>query len=261
MQASIYALIIRNLQQRFTMNASNKRIFDLLGIFVEPGVHVLVWTLIRIMRSQDMYNDLSLPMFILLGTIPWLFTYNVLNLCAKTIDENKSLFFFRQIKPLDPVFALLVTELVIMGAVFASTLLVFSLLDIHWQLHDPLRWISAVFFYFLFIAGIGIFIAVLAFFIQYVGKVVKAFIRVLYLFSGIFFSAQMLPAEYKTYFSYNPMFQFITVSRECFTNTPLDYSSFGDVLYLFKCATISLALGLGMYVVFRNKLMIEIMEH
>lgn len=261
MKSSVYALIIRNLQQRFTMNASNKRIFDLLGIFLEPGVHVLVWTMIRVFRNQEIYNNLSLATFILLGTIPWLFTYNIFNSCSIIIAENRGLFFFRQIKPLDPVFALLITELGIMGLVFCSTLLVFSLLGIGWQIQDPLRWLTAVALYVLFIAGLGLFIAVSAFFIKYVKKIVKTFMRIMYLFSGIFFSAQMLPEQYKIYFALNPMFQFITISRECFSNSALEYNTFGDVFYLFKCATISMTLGLGMYTVFRNKLMIEIMEH
>lgn len=225
MKSSVYALIIRNLQQRFTMNASNKRIFDLLGIFLEPGVHVLVWTMIRVFRNQEIYNNLSLATFILLGTIPWLFTYNIFNSCSIIIAENRGLFFFRQIKPLDPVFALLITELGIMGLVFCSTLLVFSLLGIGWQIQDPLRWLTAVALYVLFIAGLGLFIAVSAFFIKYVKKTVKTFMRIMYLFSGIFFSAQMLPEQYKIYFALNPMFQFITISRECFSNSALEYLS------------------------------------
>ena len=48
MSASVYTLIIRNLELRFIMNGSNKRLIDLLIIFFEPVGHVLLWSAIKL---------------------------------------------------------------------------------------------------------------------------------------------------------------------------------------------------------------------
>ena len=84
--------------------------------------------------------------------------------------------------------------------------------------------------------------------------------RCLYLFSGIFFSAQMVSAHLRGFLLWNPLFQLIEISRECFS-VATGYTSYGDMNYLFKCALMSITIGFGAYVVLRKKIMIEIMEH
>ena len=114
MCASIYTLIVRNLEMRFVMKTSNKRLLDLLFIFTEPVGHVLLWTAVRLFRNQQVDAGISPILFILLGVMPWLFTYNTINDCLSIIVQNRGLLFFRQIKPLDFVIALVFSLVVIL---------------------------------------------------------------------------------------------------------------------------------------------------
>lgn len=260
MCASIYTLIVRNIEIRFVMKSSSKRFLDLLFIFSEPVGHVMLWTAVRLFRNQPVSSNISPVLFILLGVMPWLFTYNTINDCLTIIVQNRGLLFFRQIKPLDPVIALVFSELITMALVFCCALFLLLICNIPWHLQSMMRWGIAVLLYIVFIMGMAIFMACLGFFSKPVARLVRIPLRVLYLFSGIFFSAEMLPTDVRHYFVINPLFQFIEISRGCFSNS-VSYDNFGDLFYLFECAIVSMALGLGFYTASRKKMMIEIMEH
>ncbi|GEM_PF-2502523 len=260
MRAAIYTLIVRNLEMRFIMRASNKRLLDLLLIFIEPIGHVLLWTAIRVFRNQQIDNGMSPALFMLLGVIPWLFTYNTVYGCLSSIVDNRGLLSFKQIKPLDPAIALVFSEFIIMMLVFCTALFTLLIFDVHWQIQNPFRWFTAIACYFIFVTGFAIQIACIGFFSKPLAKFVRMILRVLYIFSGIFFSAQMLSSEARYYFVINPLFQFIEISRGCFSNAST-YDRFGDLYYLFECAIVSITLGLGSYTALRKKMMIEIMEH
>ena len=188
MRASIYALVIRNLEQRFIMHASNRRLLDLLRIFLEPFGHIILWTAVKVFRYQTLDGGVSPELFILLGIVPWLFTINTVGECPGIIAQNKNLLFFRQIRPMDPVFALLLSELGSLSLVFSCALGLFSLFGLTWQLQDPLRWLLAVGLYVIFIVGLSMILACVGFFSKPLGKFFRGILRIFYLFSGIFFS-------------------------------------------------------------------------
>ena len=56
MIASVYTLTIRNLELRFIMKGSNKRLIDLLIIFFEPVGHVLLWSAIKLFKYPPEYS-------------------------------------------------------------------------------------------------------------------------------------------------------------------------------------------------------------
>lgn len=260
MCASIYTLTIRNLEQQFITNSNNKRIRDLLRIFLEPFGHVLLWTVVRLFRYQSTDSALSTELFILLGVVIWLLTFNTINGCIGIIAQNKGLLFFRQIKPLDLVFSLLISELCSLALVLFCGLFLLSLCDVRWELQEPLRWFIAIALYLLFLVGLAIFFSCIGFFSKYLVKFFRMILRVMYLFSGIFFSAQMLSPDIRELLLCNPLFQVIELSRESFSDVG-GYTSYTDLYYLFQCALISLAIGLCCYMLVRKKMMIELMEH
>ena len=257
--ASVYSLIIRNLELRFVMRGSNKRLLDLLMIIAEPAGHILLWSTIRLFKYPTLDGGISLPLFILLGVMPWQFTFNTIGDCMSIITQNRNLLFFKQIKPLDPTIALVFSEFIMMAFVFTLALVVFSYFNI-WHIQHSLRWFIAIILYFIFVAGMAVLITCIGFFSKPIARLSKTLLRVLYLFSGIFFSAQMVSPHTRQFFILNPLFQFIEISRECFSNNS-NYNGFGSLYYLFECALSSIFLGLAAYTLLRKKIMIEIMEH
>lgn len=235
MCSSIYALVFRYIEQRFIMASSRKRVLDLLHIFFEPVGHILLWVAIRSVRNHAVIDGGMNPaLFILIGVAGWLLTFNFLSECFAIIKENRGLLYFRQIKPLDPVFALWCTEFVTMSLVFCTGLGVLFIMDIDWRITDLSRFLTAIFVYQFFILGLGFIFAVLSFFSKVFLRIIRAVNRIMYLFSGIFYGIQTLPPLYRQYFEYNPLFQCIQIVRECF-ESQLNYSNqYGDLNYLTR---------------------------
>ncbi|WP_298623121.1 ABC transporter permease [uncultured Legionella sp.] len=259
MQAVIYTLILRNFEQNFDARSKNRRILDLLKIISEPMGHVIAWTMFRAFTTNSGAAAMSSAVFTLLGVIPWLFTYNVLHTSISCIKDNRNLLFFRQIKPCDFVIAATITELITSIFVFCVSLAIISLYDAHWEYHDPLRFICAIVVYSVFVLGCALIIACLSFFSKAAGLFVRVVLRCLYLFSGIFYSAQAIPDFYRHFFTANPLFQIIEISRECFSSFT-SYPLYGDLYYLFNCAAGTLFLGLGLYILMRRSILVHIMS-
>lgn len=259
MKASVYALMIRNIEQRFIVEANSNRFRDLLRIFLEPVGHILLWSMAKVFRYQEISNGLDPILFILLGVLPWLFTHSAIAGSLNLIAKNKGLLCFKQIKLLDPVIALLLSELMTIALVFCCGLFIISLLEIDWHLQNPVHWFLAALFYFFTIMGVAFFVSCLGFFSKNLIKFFKLLLRTLYLFSGVFFSAQMLSPELGKYFAINPLFQFIELSRDSFSNSS-DYF-LPELGYLFHSALVCMFIGLGTYMLLRKKIMTEIMNH
>ena len=258
MQAAIYALMLRSFEEKFVMKSSKKRIFDLIKIFFEPSGHVILWSVLKTVQSPTAGNALSSPLFIILGAIPWIFVYRYTFVCSGCIIVNRPLLFFRQIKLIDPIIAVFLSEFGTLAFVFSVGLLLYSLFGVDWQLVDPLRWFLSLLCFSFFVLGLGILFSIGGFFFPSIIRTGRFFLRFLYLFSGIFFSLEMVPFEYQKYFTVNPLFQFIQISRESFSDSTTHY---GDLYYLFQCGIVLLTISLGVYMLLRNKIMVEIMEH
>jgi capsular polysaccharide transport system permease protein len=258
MRAAIYALMLRNIEENFIVSSNPNRLRDLLRIFLEPVAHVVLWSLIKTLRYKDLENEMDTSLFILLGVLPWLFTHGSIVNSLNIIKKNKALLCFKQIKLMDPVIALLLSELITITFVFCISLIVFYFLEIEWRLEDPLRWLFALLFYVLTVMGLAFFVSCLAFFSKNTGKFFSAVLRSMYLFSGIFFSARMLSPGWNQYLTYNPLFQFIELSRSAFSNEPLNTDV--GLSALAHSALICLFIGLGTYTLLRKKIMMEIMN-
>ncbi|KTD64191.1 ABC transporter permease [Legionella shakespearei] len=258
MRAAIYALMLRNIEENFIVSSNPNRLRDLLRIFLEPVAHVALWSMIKSFRYKDLENELDTSLFILLGVLPWLFTHGSIANSLNIIKKNKALLCFKQIKLMDPVIALLLSELITITFVFCISLLVFYFLEIEWRLEDPLCWFFALLFYVLTVMGLAFFVSCLAFFSKNIGKFFSAILRSMYLFSGIFFSARMLSPDWSQYLTYNPLFQFIELSRSAFSNEPLNTDV--GLSVLAHSALVCMFIGLGTYTLLRKKIMTEIMN-
>lgn len=257
MWASIVALMIRNIQKRFITNVHSKRSLTFLWIFLEPMMHIAIWLIIKMSYRIGGQTSLAMPLFILLGAVPWLLTSKMLQSSVNIISSNKNLLVFRQIRPIDFIISSLFAEVGVYALVVIIFLSLFYWYNIHWQINSFAYWLVNLFSYVMFVAGTMLIFSVGGFFFKFLGKFMTVLVRSLYFISGIFFSAEMIPVAYRDYLLLNPLFQIIEISRECFTQHPL-HGVVVDPIYLFKCAVVSLALGLGIYVTFRNKMMVDI---
>ncbi|AHE65618.1 ABC transporter permease [Legionella oakridgensis] len=258
MCASVFAIVIRDIQKKFIKSVNTPRSLAFFWIILEPMLHIGAWMLIRtLVRHSTTHTPLSPSLFIVLGAIPFFLFRNVINSAKSSIKGNKSYYLFRQIKPIDPILANLISELLINTAVFIVILAILSWFSISWHVYDFLFWLINIATYVAFLLGLALIIAILCFFFNFINICMSIIMRLAYLFSGIFFSAATLPEQARTIMLYNPVFQFIELTRECFMPA-YSYIPYASSAYLFKSSLIILMLGSGIYLSMYHKIMREI---
>lgn len=258
MSASVVALFIREIQKKIIRNVNSSRSLGIFLIFLEPLLHVSIWMIIKVGLSSSSYNQgIPAPLFILLGAIPFLFARNVIQKSSNAIKGNKNLFNFRQVRPIDPMLALILTELIINCLIFLIILVGFYWIDVSWHVNHIGYLLFNTLSLVLFLTGLTIILSILSFFFTFISTLMIVIMRVFYMLSGVFFSAEVLPDAVRPYFLANPLFQYIEILRQSFNNQTI-HNDYTDPNYLFKCGIILLLLGLGTYIASRDKIMIEI---
>jgi len=259
MYASILALIIRDIQNKFIKTVNTQRSLGFIWIIFEPILHISLWMAIRLFFGHQFYSSpyLSYPLFILLGAISFFYFRNIISVSKGCIKGNKNYYLFRQIKPIDPIIAKIISELLINIVVFIVMLGLFTWFGSKWHIYNFLFWIGNIVAYSFFLLGLSLIISIACFFLNFIETILKITMRITYFLSGIFFSAEMLPKNMRDIVLYNPVFQFIELSRDCF-KPDFSYVPYASSIYLYKSALITLLFGLSFYVLFREKIMTEI---
>ena len=85
-----------------------------------------------------------------------------------------------------------------------------------------------------------------------VAQVVPIILRPLYFISGVFFSVEVIPSEYRPWLLWNPVLHALEIIRGAYF-TAID-THYGDPGYLAVWVVASLALGLVTFHVYRNRM-------
>lgn len=258
--ASVYSLIIRDIQTRFIKSVNTYRPLAFFWIILEPLLHIGIWLFLRYLTGRNVsLSALSLPVFILLGAIPFFLFRDITSASRKKIKANKGYYLFRQVKPIDPFISGFLSELMVNAFVFLVILVLFTWFNVAWHIYDLTYWMLNLVFYSMFLLGFSLIISIACYFFNFIDVVVTAFNRFSYILSGIFFTAAQLNEPVRSIMLYNPVFQFIEISRNCFM-PPDSYIVYASSSYLCVCGLVSLLLGLSLYLVSRGKIMREIEE-
>jgi capsular polysaccharide transport system permease protein len=259
--ASVYALIIRDIQSRFIKSVNTYRPLAFFWIILEPLLHIAIWFSIRYVMGRNMpnFSPLPLPLFILLGAMPFFYFRDTIGTSKKKIKSNKGYYLFRQIKPIDPFISGILSEILINVFVFVVILTIFTWFNVPWHIYDLLFWLMNFFFFSMFLLGFSIILAIVCYFFNFFEIAITILMRFSYILSGVFFTSQQLSEPLRSIMLYNPVFQFIEISRNCFM-PPNSYVNHSSSMYLFECGLVVLVLGLGLYLVSKEKIMREIEE-
>ena len=92
-----------------------------LGIvwaLVEPLTHVVVLSLIFGIRSRTAPGAVEFPIFLATGIIPFVMFRNMVTRTMMTVEANRALFTYPQVRPFDTLIARFILEIVIYSIVF-----------------------------------------------------------------------------------------------------------------------------------------------
>lgn len=205
----LFALLLREFQTRF----GNRRMGAFWMIF-EPMIHVsvilFIFTVIRARSVQGM----EYPVFLLSGLIPFFMMRNIAKKLMDSVNANKALFVYPNIKIFDTYIARMLVEIIIYTIIYIIFLFCLG----YWfhfnvSIAHPIGFFIALLTGILFSFGLGILLSI---FIQ-VMPTIKSFVGIMfmvfYLISGILFPLWIIPEKYLHWVLWNPYAHIISNIR------------------------------------------------
>lgn len=247
MRAVVFALMMREMKTRFGVYR-----LGYLWALLEPGIHIAVFAIIFGYIAHRTMPGINFVVFLTTGIIPWLMFNSMLSRGMSAVTANQGLFSYRQVKPMDSILARMVLEGLIYTSIYLSILLIFVWTGIDITIEDPLKVIAAILLLFIFSYGLSTVMCIVITEAPELQKIVPIFLRPLYFMSGIFFSIESIPHQYRPYFMWNPILQTNELSRDAFFSAYTTPE--GSWSYLFLCAALSLTFALALYRQHREKL-------
>ena len=184
----IFALVLREARARIGTSRMGA-----VWTLLEPICHLLVLSVLFSLVRGKTVVGLEFPVFVLVGLAPFLLYRNAALRLMDSPKENRSLFAYKQIKPLDTFIARVLVEFSISAMVYAILVFGFSWYGFDMSIKSPIQWISTILLGLLFAFGFGMLLSLIAHAIPGSKMFIRMMFFPLYLISGVLIPAAYLP--------------------------------------------------------------------
>ncbi|CCK76152.1 Putative capsule transport protein KpsM, ABC transmembrane type-2 [Oleispira antarctica RB-8] len=243
---TIFALMMRELKTRFGAKK--------LGYFwaiIEPAAQASIMAIMFSLIGRSSLSGVPVALFMISGIMPFKFFSKLLLQLSGSVQANKALFTYRQVSILDPLITRLIIEVVTYIVVFCIILAAMAWMGFNVEMQDFLAFLMVNLLLISLGFGVGILLCVASAYWEDTTKVVGMVMMPMYIMSGIFFTATIIPQKYLYIFDWNPIFHIIELIRQSMF---VSYTSpVGDWQYVAFCALVANAAGLMLYQVNRQR--------
>lgn len=247
-RAAVEALFLREIKTRF-----GKYRLGYCWAILEPTAHLLVMLAIFGYFMHRTMPDISFPVFLINGIIPYFLFSHITSRSISAIEANQGLFNYRPVKPVDTVVARALLESVIYGCVYIILMCIVGFAGEVFEITQLVTLILTWLLLVLFSCGLGLIFMVVGKTFPETEKFLPILIKPLYFISCVMFPLHAIPRAYWPYLLWNPIVHIVELSRECVV---VGYVSEGVSLsYVAFCTLLLLFFGLALYRV-REKAML-----
>jgi len=219
--------------------------------FMEPAGQAVIMAILFSLIGRSSLAGVPVALFMISGLLPFKFFSKLLPQLAQAVSANKSLFAYRQVAAIDPIITRLIIEAVTFVVVYVVILLVMAWMGFEVWPDNLLALLGISGLLLLLGAGIGLIMCSAVAHWEDASKILAMIMTPMFMISGIFFCATMIPQQYWYLLDWNPIFHIIELSRDAMFasyTTPI-----GSWSYVGLCALVSISLGLMLYQVNRNR--------
>lgn len=189
--------------------------------------------------------DISFPVFLLNGLIPFFIFSSISNRSVGAIEANQGLFNYRPVKPIDTIIARALLETLIYVAVYILLMLIVWMAGEYFEITNFLQLVLTWSLLIILSCGIGLIFMVVGKTFPEMQKVLPILLKPLYFISCIMFPLHSIPKQYWSYLLWNPLVHVVELSREAVMP---GYISEGVSLnYLAMFTLVTLFIGLALY--------------
>ncbi|WP_260680351.1 ABC transporter permease [Thalassotalea sp. PS06] len=243
---SIHALMLREVKTRFGSNR--------LGYFwaiAEPFAQATIMAAMFTAIGRNSLSGVPVAMFLISGILPFKMFSKLMPQLAASVSANKGLLGYRQVEPIDPLITRFIIEMVTFVIVYAITVSVLAWIGFEVMPENFSALVLITCLLSLLALGLGLLLCSATIYWEDTPKIVSILMMPMFLISGIFFSATMIPSQYWFLFDWNPIFHVIELSRDAYFQsytTPV-----GDWKYVCFVVLCCLAAGLMTFQINRLK--------
>ena len=225
-------------------------------LLLEPAFHVIYMTFIFGVVRVRHIGGIDTAVWLMTGMLVFETFKRTWNQLTNAVNANRSLFAYRQVKPIDTVLVRAGLEGVLMFFVTAILLFGLFLLGKNILPMNPLRVISAFFALWILGMGLGLMTSVASELVPEITKIINLMSMPLMWVSGVMIPLTSIPEAYRKWLLWNPVVHGVESVRLGFTSY---YHTFPelDEGYLFKSALIVLFLGLVLHRRFALRMMMQ----
>ncbi len=234
----LHALILRELKSRY----GNRRL-GFLWALIEPLMFISVFVAGFQLIGRSAQGGIAAPLFFVAGFCPFFMFRDVYSQVFGGTKGQQSLMMFPQVTRMDILVAKMIVTVLVSILVFIVLMVGLYCLGYDYEIEDILGAMIGVFLICAIGFGIGLVLGAITIRYEFLSSITSLFMgRPLFLTSGLFFSASMLPPKVRDIFLYNPLLHCIEYIR---SSLFLSFSSrYVDLPYVIVFALVLNSFGL-----------------
>jgi capsular polysaccharide transport system permease protein len=236
----VHALFLRELKTRF-----GRHRLGYVWALLEPAAHMLVLFGVLGLLARHVMPDISFPVFLICGLVPFFMFNNIAVRSLNAIEANLGLLSYRPVHPVDTLLARAWLELLISASVFILLLVTLSLAGEEVELADIPGLCAIWGLLALLSLGLGVAFMVIGHEFPMSEKFIPLLVRPLYFGSAVMYSPTALPEQYRAWVLWNPLAHAFELLRHTVVPTyPIGHVSLG---YLAGWTLAVLFVGVALY--------------
>ena len=224
--------------------------FGLLYVLVEPMIFIIAISSIRYLFRTTEVDGLHVLIWVPLGVAAYLIFKRSITKVPAAIKSNQGLLDYPQVKPIDPLIAIFILEMVMTLVASAMAMfLIWWVMDVAPSFPRPLEAIGVLAVLLAGSFGAALLMGVYGTFYENVPRTMRILMRPLLFISGVIFSVNALPTYVREYLAWNPILQFI----EYFRLYAAGQRTFPEADLGYACFVSALVLGVGFLAYYANR--------
>lgn len=238
---SLWAFMLREIKNRYS-GFHLGYVWAVLDPAISVGFLVMMRAVIR--GSHEPILSESPVIFFVWGVVPYFMFSHTVGAAGGTFGGSRGLFNYRQIRPLDIVLAKGLIEWLQLGVTLLLFLAGWTWFGQPLYISNPLAVLIYMVLLFLFGLVLGFLFEVFSTVFPDLRRIFALLMRPMLLISGLFFTIDMIPQQWKPYLLWNPILHLIDLVRGA---AMLNYESPGDVGYVCVCISVIGIVALSAY--------------